>query len=100
MSAIFSLKGINAAEAKAEKESGVVLNQHEDKRGADIAGRAYALDRAMADSLRASTTFVRRGETGRRTRPRHSGQVPWGKAPLRACEWASTTAEGFSVRQH
>jgi hypothetical protein len=52
MPPIFGLRGINAAEATAESESGVALNDHIDRCGADICGKAHAIDRAMRDSIR------------------------------------------------
>ena len=48
---LFEVKGINAAEARAEKESGLQLRQHADKKGADICGKAYALDHAILESI-------------------------------------------------
>ena len=48
---LFSLKGINASEARAEKESGLILKEHPDRKGADISGQKYALDRAILDSV-------------------------------------------------
>jgi hypothetical protein len=51
MPPIFGLRGINAAEATAERESGVALNDHIDRCGADICGKAHAIDRAMRDSI-------------------------------------------------
>lgn len=48
---IFSLKAIIFAEAEAEKASNLELRQHEDKQGADICSKAYALDQAMLQSV-------------------------------------------------
>ena len=48
---LFSLKGINAAEAKAEVSSGLCLQEHGDHKGADICGKQYAVDTAMLRSI-------------------------------------------------
>ena len=49
--AIFSLKAIILAEREAEIASNLELRQHEDKQGADICSKAYALDQAMLQSI-------------------------------------------------
>ena len=49
---LFSVRAIDAAEARAEKESQLELTQHADKKGADICGKAYALDHAILESIR------------------------------------------------
>ena len=49
--AIFSLRAIIFAEREAEIASNLELRQHEDKRGADICSKAYALDQAMLQSI-------------------------------------------------
>lgn len=48
---IFSLRGIIFSEEKAAKASKLELQQHEDMQGADICGKAYALDQAMLQSI-------------------------------------------------
>ena len=48
---LFGLKEINESEARAEKESGLTMQDHTDRKGADICGKPHALDRAMRDSL-------------------------------------------------
>ena len=52
---LFSVKSIDEAEARAEKESKLELQQHADKKGADICGKAFALDHAMMESLKNSS---------------------------------------------
>ena len=52
---LFALKDINAAEAASEARSKLALNDHEDRKGADICGKQYALDRAIFDSLSQTT---------------------------------------------
>jgi hypothetical protein len=50
---MFSLAGINESESKAEAETHLHLDlrDHDDRKGADICGAAYALDRAIFDSI-------------------------------------------------
>ena len=48
---IFGLAGINAADARAEEESGLKLKDHGDRAGADICGKENALDHAMLQSI-------------------------------------------------
>ena len=48
---LFSVRAIDAAESRAEKESQFELTQHADKKGADICGKAYALDHAILESI-------------------------------------------------
>ena len=48
---IFGLAGINAADARAEEESGLKLKDHADRAGADICGKENALDHAMLQSI-------------------------------------------------
>ena len=52
---LFSVNAINAAEEAAAQASKLELNDHDDRKGADICGKAYALDRAMLDSLKQTT---------------------------------------------
>ena len=52
---IFSLAGINAADARAEEESGLKLKDHADRAGADICGKENALDHAMLQSIERTT---------------------------------------------
>ena len=49
---LFSVRAIDKAEARAEKESQFELSQHADKKGADICGKAYALDHAILESVK------------------------------------------------
>lgn len=48
---LFGLAAIHAAESKAMEETKLSLRDHDDRKGADIGGQAYALDRAMFDSV-------------------------------------------------
>lgn len=48
---IFSLSEIRAAERQAEQASGLCLRDHDDRNGADICGKQFALDRAIRDSM-------------------------------------------------
>ena len=48
---LFSVSDISAAEAESERRTQLVLEDHPDRKGADIGGKAYALDRALYDSL-------------------------------------------------
>ena len=48
---LFALRDINAAEDQAEKDSKLLLHEHPDRKGADICGQPYGLDRAIIDSL-------------------------------------------------
>ena len=52
---IFSKRGIGESETQAQKDSGLTLAQHKDRKGADICGMAYSLDRAIFDSVRNTT---------------------------------------------
>ena len=52
---LFALRDINAAEAASEARSKLVLRDHADRKGADICGQQYALDRAIFDSLSQTT---------------------------------------------
>jgi len=49
---LFALKDINWAESESEKRSQLMLRDHSDRKGADICGKQYALDRAIFDSLK------------------------------------------------
>ena len=56
---LFGLKAINEAEARAEKESGLALQDHKDHKGADICGKPHALGRAVCDtSSRVPSRYV------------------------------------------
>ena len=48
---IFDLKRIIASETEALRRSKLLLQQHPDRKGADICGKAFALDRAFYDSI-------------------------------------------------
>ena len=48
----FELADIKAAEKEAEEVSKIVLHEHSDKRGCDIAGKQYALDTAIYQSIK------------------------------------------------
>lgn len=48
---IFSLSEIRAAEKQAEQASGLLLRDHDDRNGADICSRMFALDRVIATSM-------------------------------------------------
>ena len=52
---LFALTDINAAETQAEKETQLHLKEHPDRKGADIGGARYALDRAMLMSVTQSS---------------------------------------------
>lgn len=48
---LFQVSAIEAQEAQAVIDSCLTLRDHADRRGADICGKPYALDRAMLDSV-------------------------------------------------
>ena len=66
---MFSIKQINAAEERAAQESKLELKEHADKKGADICGKAYALDHAMLQSIMTSARAGGMATTGSETDP-------------------------------
>ena len=66
---MFEVKGINAAEARAEQESKMELKEHADRKGADICGKAYALDHAIMESIKNSPRCGGMATKGSKTDP-------------------------------
>ena len=66
---LFGLSAINAAEAKAEAASQLTLNEHADRKGADICGKPHGLDRAMFDSIAHTTRSGGMATKGTRENP-------------------------------
>ena len=66
------MRAIDKAEARAEKESQFELNQHADKKGADICGKAYALDHAILESVKNCSRAGGMATSGEKNHP-HCG---------------------------
>lgn len=61
---LFSLAGIEREEERAAKETNLLLSDHADRKGADICGKAHAIDIAILDSIKNSTRSGGMATTG------------------------------------
>ena len=85
---IFDLAGIQCEECEAEKDSKLTLRDHADRRGADICGKPYAIDRAMLDSVQQmSRAGARAVEPAPPSRPGHPSYSVCSSRARAACRW-------------